>query len=86
MKPSRLLLLVLAAAGCAPATLPFAWETPHADLRALTEKYPRAVAVIVKREDRLSLALDQNREREQGDATGDEGRATRRHRHPRRRR
>jgi hypothetical protein len=52
------LLLVLAAAGCAPATSQFVWETPQANVRSLTAKYPRAVAVILKREDRLTLTFD----------------------------
>jgi hypothetical protein len=50
------LWLMLVAAGCAP---PFTWRgTPHTDLRALTAKYPRAVAVVLDREDRMVFTYD----------------------------
>ncbi len=49
------LLVALAAAGCAPTMGPFNWAPREADVQRLAEKHPHAVAVILSRDDRVTL-------------------------------
>jgi hypothetical protein len=51
------LLLGVAAVGCA-TTGPYSWQPPHANQHALADKYPRAVAVLLTRDDRVVLTFD----------------------------
>ena len=56
MRPLLLLSLVVAS-GCA-SMMPFTFQPRAANVRELTAKYPRALAVILEREDRVVFCVN----------------------------